>query len=99
MPRHGDKSSDLPCGTPSMMSTSATSAKPLSASKCAVVAPTLPAPTTVIFFLAILHLLFRFYGFKFQVDRMAHIACDEDHPLELNTCLAQRHGGDKGNYS
>src|SRR6185295_12720147 len=38
---------------PSMMSTRTTSPSSLSASLCAAVAPTLPAPTTVIFFLAI----------------------------------------------
>ena len=42
-------SSDLPCGTPSTMSTRTTSASSLSAIPCATVAPTLPAPTTVTF--------------------------------------------------
>ena len=39
----------LPCGTPSTMSTRTTSASSLSAMRCAAVAPTLPAPTTVTF--------------------------------------------------
>ena len=41
------RSSALPCGRPSTMSTSTTSARPASAMRCAVVAPTLPAPMTV----------------------------------------------------
>src|ERR687889_380221 len=44
------RSSDLPCGTPSIISTSTTSPSSLLASQCAAVAPTLPAPTTVILF-------------------------------------------------
>src|SRR5512140_1902413 len=43
-------SSPLPCGRPSTMSTRTTSfAKALSTIRCAAVAPTFPAPTTVIF--------------------------------------------------
>src|SRR5689334_23395162 len=42
-------SSPFPCGTPSTTSTMATvRASSFSATRCAVVAPTLPAPTTVI---------------------------------------------------
>src|SRR5262245_8759416 len=41
------RSSALPWGTPSMMSTNATSAYPFSAIRCAAVAPTVPDPTTV----------------------------------------------------
>src|SRR5690242_10924220 len=42
-------SNPLPCGMPSAMSTSTTvPASSFSATRCAVVAPTLPAPTTVI---------------------------------------------------
>src|SRR6478609_1882190 len=42
-------SSPLPCGTPSTTSTITTvRASSFSATRCAVVAPTLPAPTTVI---------------------------------------------------
>src|SRR3954468_20594411 len=42
-------SSPLPCGTPSTTSTITTVlASSFSATRCAVVAPTLPAPTTVI---------------------------------------------------
>src|SRR3972149_853825 len=44
------RSSAFPCGIPSTMSTSTTSQKSFSASRCAVVAPTFPAPITVIFF-------------------------------------------------
>src|SRR5205085_10978076 len=44
------RSSALPCGTPSITSTSTTSPNSLLASQCAAVAPTLPAPTTVILF-------------------------------------------------
>src|SRR5579875_24677 len=42
-------SSPLPWGTPSTTSTSTTSASSLAAIFCAVLAPTLPAPTTVTF--------------------------------------------------
>ena len=42
-------SSAFPCGIPSTMSTSTTSQMSLSASRCAVVAPTFPAPMTVTF--------------------------------------------------
>src|SRR4051794_6355652 len=42
-------SSALPWGSPSLMSTSTTSAWSRAASTCAHVAPTFPAPTTVIF--------------------------------------------------
>src|SRR5688572_27402157 len=41
------RSRPLPWGRPSTMSTSTTSARPASAMRCAVVAPTLPAPMTV----------------------------------------------------
>ena len=37
----------MPCGRPSTMSTRTTSARPASAMRWAVVAPTLPAPMTV----------------------------------------------------
>src|SRR5439155_23836917 len=40
----------LPCGSPSTMSTSTTSAYPRSASRCASDPPTMPAPTTVILY-------------------------------------------------
>src|ERR1035437_6121206 len=43
------RSTPLPCGTPSMMSISTTSASSFDASQCAAVAPTLPEPTTVTF--------------------------------------------------
>ena len=46
------RSKALPCGTPSTISTRTTSPSSLAASQCAAVAPTLPAPTTVIFFRA-----------------------------------------------
>ncbi len=39
----------LPCGMPGTMSTSTTSYAFFSASRCATVPPTFPAPTTVIF--------------------------------------------------
>src|SRR5919202_2119036 len=42
-------SSALPCGRPSLMSVRTTSTWSRSASTCAHVAPTLPAPTTVTF--------------------------------------------------
>src|SRR5262245_20689946 len=42
----------FPCGTPWTISTSTTSASSLSAIRCAAVAPTLPAPSTVTFRLA-----------------------------------------------
>src|SRR5207248_7612374 len=45
------RSSPLPCGTPSMMSMRTTSQSSLAAIQCAAVAPTLPEPTTVTFFL------------------------------------------------
>src|SRR5512135_734163 len=41
------RSRPLPWGMPSTMSTRTTSARPASAMRCAVVAPTLPAPITV----------------------------------------------------
>src|SRR5215204_1774589 len=41
----------FPCGTPSTTSTKTTSASSLSAMRTAQFAPTLPAPTTVTFFL------------------------------------------------
>src|SRR3989344_9125787 len=44
------RSKPLPCGKPSMMSVNPTSQSSLSASRCAVVPPTIPAPTTVTFF-------------------------------------------------
>src|SRR3954465_2415199 len=43
------RSSVLPCGAPSTMSTTMTSASSLIAIPCATVAPTLPPPTTVTF--------------------------------------------------
>src|SRR5580765_6514998 len=43
------RSSVLPCGTPSTMSTRTTSASSFSAIPCATVAPTFPPPTTVTF--------------------------------------------------
>src|SRR5574338_1194969 len=51
------RSSPLPCGSPSTMSTRTTSARPASAIRWAVVAPTLPAPTTVTLLRAIALLL------------------------------------------
>src|SRR6188472_3431962 len=41
------RSRPLPCGNPSTMSTRTTSARPASAMRWAVVAPTFPAPITV----------------------------------------------------
>ena len=52
------RSNPLPCGTPSTISTSTTSPSSFDASQCAAVAPTLPAPTTVIFFRAPISLYF-----------------------------------------
>src|SRR6266404_2046110 len=46
------RSRAFPCGTPSTISTRTTSPSSFAASQCAAVAPTLPAPTTVIFFRA-----------------------------------------------
>src|SRR4030095_5006239 len=43
------RSSALPCGMPSTTSTSTTSPSSFSTAYCATEAPTLPAPTTVIF--------------------------------------------------
>src|SRR5882724_3460836 len=43
------RSSDLPCGTPSITSTRTTSPSSFSTTYWATEAPTLPAPTTVIF--------------------------------------------------
>src|SRR5665213_1396347 len=48
------KSSALPCGTPSTTSTKTISASSLAAIQCAVVAPTLPAPTIDTFFRIVL---------------------------------------------
>jgi len=45
------KSKDLPCGVPSTISTKTTSANSFAAIQCAAVAPTFPAPTTVILYL------------------------------------------------
>src|ERR1700735_2245083 len=44
------RSSAFPCGTPSITSSSTTSANSFAAIQCAAVAPTLPEPTTVTFF-------------------------------------------------
>src|SRR5262245_59382846 len=51
------RSSALPCGTPSMTSTRTTSPSSFSTAYCATLAPTLPAPTTVILGLGIVLLI------------------------------------------
>src|SRR6185295_13038783 len=60
------RSRPLPCGSPSTMSTSTTSASPASAIRWAVVAPTLPAPMTV----TLLRAMWRTGSFPWAGDRL-----------------------------
>src|SRR3990170_16911 len=101
------RSSAFPCGIPSTMSTSTTSQKSFSASRCAVLAPTFPAPITVIFFRLIWVLLrsfanglrhpFRrlpaaaFGPYLFAMTSSANSELGQNEHLEQRLCFLRRH--------
>src|SRR3990172_4397111 len=93
------RSSAFPCGIPSTMSTSTTSQKSFSASRCAVLAPTFPAPITVIFFRLISILLRRLCEWFVASRSFPAYRSDRDFPLvfgrndglEKRYCLLRRH--------